>query len=372
VSQLTSVHISGFKSLRDVDLTLGSVNVLIGANGAGKSNVTSFFKMLNFMMTGALGEFIGRSGGAGDILHFGAKTTPVLTAELQIASDTGNNTYAFKLGHASPDRFIFLAESYSYSQTGRDPGRAPATDLGSGHNECRLREVGDNPTGSFIRRAISGIRFFQFHDTSPTAYVKQMQNLEDNRYLKSDAGNLAPFLYMLHQKYPAAYDRILRTLRKVIPFLEDFQLAPSMLNEKKIQLEWREKGSPAVFGPHMLSDGSLRFIALTTLLLQPKELLPSLIIIDEPELGLHPSAIRLLASMVRSASAHAQLVLATQSKELVDAFQLEDILVVDREAADGRESSVLRRLPRPEFAVWLEKYSLGEMWEHNLIRGRPA
>lgn len=123
-----------------------------------------------------------------------------------------------------------------------------------------------------------------------------------------------------------------------------------------------------LFGPHALSDGTLRFICLATLFLQPPEQLPATIVLDEPELGLHPYAIALLADMVRSAAQHTQVILATQSVTLVNQFEPEDILVVDR--IQGK--SAFRRLGKEEMASWLEDYGLGDLWEKNLLGGRPA
>ena len=369
--KVTSVRISGFKSFNKVELHLGDLNILIGANGAGKSNFASFFRMLNYMMTHALGRFVGESGGAGDLLFHGSRKTPVMEGEIQIESAAGSNIYTFKLGYAAPDRFIFLDEAYLFSKEGYSLDTAHRISLGSGHSECGLRDVKDQ-TGSFIFNALQRMRFFQFHDTSQHAHARQLQFLDQNRFLKSDAGNLAPFLYMLKKNHPASYDRIVRTVKRVMPGFEDFRLEPDMLDNRKIMLNWSEKGSEMAFGPYHLSDGSLRMMALTTLLMQPKELMPPLIIIDEPELGLHPSAIKLLAGLVRSASAHVQIILSTQSKRLVDEFPLENLIPVDRSSQAGPLESVFQHLDHASLSEWLDEYSTGDMWEHNLIGGRPS
>lgn len=367
---LTGVRIEGFKSLKRVDLGLGDINILIGANGSGKSNFVSFFRMLNHMMNHGLGRFTGEAGGASDLLFHGAKKTPVMVGEIRIASESGLSVYAFKLGHANPDRYIFLEESYLFSKTGDDIETARWKSPGTGHGECELRHLEDS-TGIFIYKALQRMRFFQFHDTSQNAYIKQLQNVDDNRFLKSDAGNLAPFLSMLKVKYSASYKRIVRTIQRVMPGFDDFFLEPTMVNEQKMMLEWREKGSEMAFGPHHLSDGTLRMMALTTLLIQPKELMPSLIIIDEPELGLHPTAIKILAGLVRAASAHVQIILSTQSKRLVDEFPLEKLITVDRRNDEGPSESIFQHLEDESLKTWLDEYTTGDMWERNLIGGRP-
>jgi predicted ATPase len=192
--------------------------------------------------------------------------------------------------------------------------------------------------------------------------------VDDNRFLRPDGANLAAFLYYLHLKRPDSYSLIRRTIQRVAPFFEDFVLEPLRLNEKMIQLEWRHVGSEDYFDASSLSDGTLRFMALATLFLQPEELRPSIILVDEPELGLHPYAITLLASLVKQASVNSQVILSTQSSLLLDHFEPEDVLVAER--VNG--STQIRRLEPEPLKVWLDDYSLGQLWEKNEIGGRPS
>jgi predicted ATPase len=217
-----------------------------------------------------------------------------------------------------------------------------------------------------VLRAFESWRVYHFHDTSRAAKVKQTADLADNEYLREDAGNLAAFLYRLREKEQAAYSNIVETIRMVTPFFDDFQLRPSRLNEEKIKLEWREKGSDAYFDGHALSDGTLRFICLATLLLQPEP--PTTVLLDEPELGLHPFAITVLSDLLRSAAQRTQVIASTQSVTLVNQLTPEDLLVVDR---DGAESK-FRRLGEEEITSWLDDYALGELWEKNVLGGRPG
>ena len=192
--------------------------------------------------------------------------------------------------------------------------------------------------------------------------------MHDNRFLRPDGSNLAAFLHFLRQRHESSYHLIRGTVRLVAPFLNDFVLEPMALNENKIRLEWRHKGSDAYFDASSLSDGSLRFVALATLLLQPARLRPSVILLDEPELGLHPYAIATLASLVKQASVETQIVLATQSPLLLDHFQPEDVLVADRVSGGTK----LNRLESAKLDAWLEEYSLGQLWEKNELGGRPG
>lgn len=198
--------------------------------------------------------------------------------------------------------------------------------------------------------------------------MKKTADVNDNRYLRSDGSNLAAFLYYLRRKHESAYSLIRRTAQRAAPFFDDFLLEPQKLNPDKIRLEWKHKGSDAYFDASSLSDGTLRFMALATLFLQPDEYRPSVILVDEPEIGLHPYAITLLASLVKQASIKTQVIVSTQSPLLLDHFQPEDVLVADR--VDG--GTQFTRLESMRLTTWLEDYSLGQLWEKNELGGRPG
>ena len=373
--KLSRIAIRGFKSVgpEGQEIEFGEVTVLLGANGAGKSNLVSFFRMLNYLTTGALQNFIGENGYADSFLHFGSQNCPRMNARLEFdVGSTDRDSYEFTLSHASGDTLIFTEEFLTWkSNTKPDPTKVP---LGAGHKESQLEEDARNGgrTSQFILDLLRGCQVFQFHDTSATAKIRNQGYIGANDYLRSNAGNLAAFLYMLantpeKEKY---YDRIVRHIRLVMPQFDRFILNPSPLNPEYIKLDWQETGSDYRFGPHQLSDGSLRFMALATLLLQPPESLPKFIVLDEPELGLHPAAISRLAGMVRSASRHSQILLATQSTRLVDEFEAGQIVVVERDKT--KRSSVFKRLDEAALSEWLERYSLSELWEKNILGGRPS
>jgi predicted ATPase len=197
--------------------------------------------------------------------------------------------------------------------------------------------------------------------------MKQISALNDNESLRPDGANLASYLFRLQEQFPSHYRRIVDTIRLVAPFFADFQLRPNPLDPNSIQLEWKEKGSDFPFLGFQLSDGTLRFICLATVLLQPDELMPATILFDEPELGLHPYAIELLASVMQQTSLTHQLIVSTQSVELLNQFDSKSVIVVDRE----NNQSTFVRLDTEKLSEWLEDYSLGELWKRNVFGGRP-
>jgi len=365
---LKRVILNGFKSIKIMDIELHDLNVLIGANGAGKSNLVSFFKMLNEMMAGRLQEYIGASGRAQSLLHFGPKVTSQLKACLEFEVENGKDTYTMRLFHAAGNTLVFAEEMLSFLQTGYPSPKTVS--LGSGHQETRIGESAEagEKTAKVFRNLLNHCRVYHFHDTSPTARVRQHCYIGDNRWLMHDAGNLAALLYRLrNEDNGSAYHTIVRTIRLIGPFFDDFDLEPTGPNKQEIILNWREKGSDQVFGPHQLSDGTLRAICLVTLLLQPEDELPDLVIVDEPELGLHPYALNVIAALFSKASHHTQVLISTQSSTFLNNFDPKDVIVANRE---GMESQ-FTRLDPTKMEAWLEEYSLGEVWEKNVIGGGP-
>lgn len=360
MSHVQSLTVSGYKSIRELkDFKLNSLNVLIGANGAGKSNFIGLFRLLNEMYEQRLQLFVQTQGGPDAMLHFGRAKTQRLHAEFYFAQ----NGYQFDLVPTNDNRLVFSDERSWFGGI-KHPGSYSAS-LASGHAESQLKEAADQ-FSPYVRRSVSNWRVYHFHDTSESAKVKQQHAANDTLRLKTDAANLAAYLRMLRERHSAEYQRIVSTIRLVAPFFHDFVHRPG--DPKTVELEWTQKGnSDTPFKAHMLSDGTLRFICLATLLLQPVHLLPDTILIDEPELGLHPYAITVLAEMFQQVAESRQLIVSSQSVELVNELGAEDVIVVDQE--DG--GSTFRRFSQDELSGWLQDYAMGELWKRNILGGRP-
>jgi predicted ATPase len=367
--KLQRLSLSGFKTIERLEgFQPAQLTVLIGPNGAGKSNLISFFRLLSWMTPppGGLQFHIAELGGASAILHGGSTRTREIEARIALTTDLGENEYEFRLFHAASDTLIFADERFRFSRFGIS-AKAPWRQLGAGHREAKLieeAEAGDKTAGtilSLLRKMV----VYQFHNTSSTARMRNKWTLEDGRWLKEDGANLASFLFRLRNEDERYYGRIVETLRLILPFFADFEFEPE---HDRLLLRWRERESDVVFTAAQAADGMLRAMALTALLLQPERNLPNVLILDEPELGLHPYAINVVAGLIRGVATHVQVVLATQSVSLIDHFAPEEIVVVEREGAE----SVFRRLEEAELRDWLAEYSISELWEKNVIGGRPA
>jgi predicted ATPase len=368
MNRVGKLVLKGFKTFHELEVDFLPLNVLIGPNGSGKSNLISFFRMLSWMFAaprGRLQSHVGIMGGASKLLHDGPDVTEAIDAELTIETDRGTNGYAFRLAFAATDTLIFLDERYRFIPRNASSD-VPWRNGGSGHKESALFDLADG--GDLVARAIKGFlqqyKVYQFHNTSFTSRLRQKWSVHDNAALKEDAGNLAPVLQHMQTTAPRAYRRIVQTIRMIAPWFLDFHFA---VHDDYLLLEWREEGTDRIFSASQASDGTLRTMALVTLLAQPADQLPDVLLLDEPELGLHPAAIDILAGMLKSASNQSQIVIATQSATLLNSLVPEDVLVIERK----RRDSVVSRKKSADLKEWLDDYTLGELWLSNILGGRP-
>jgi predicted ATPase len=364
-TSLNKITITGFKSLKSLkDFQLGALNIMVGGNGAGKSNFVDFFRMLRAMADAGLQRFITSRGSADGFFFNGPKATPKIHAHLCF----GYNEYQFTLSPTAGGDLMVADEQTLYTQGGGWRYH------GGGKKESGLKGwIGSpSPWGPYptvehhVSEAVSSWMVYHFHDTSANAPVRRECLMQNWRELEPDAGNVAAFLARLRDENAERYGRIRETIRMVAPFFDDFLLEPQKKGEEElVKLEWRQKGTTFPFQPYHFSDGTIRFICLATTLLQPKP--PSTIVIDEPELGLHPYALDLLAELFRETSQRTQLIVSTQSATLLNQFKPEQVVVVDREEGASR----FRRLESEPLKAWLEDFTLGELWQKNVFEGGP-
>lgn len=344
------IEIKGYKSIQSMKLEVKPLNILIGANGSGKSNLLSFFEFLRNLFEQNLRTYVALRGGTEKFLFRGQKETEKL--EFHISFQGGKNAYLVELRANTNKEFVFTKEELIYQ---RDLQQIAQRGTETNLEKTGLLRARD------IKTFVSYCRKYHFHDTTANSPFMRLSSLDsDCNYYYSDGGNLAAWIYHIRESAPQDYQIIVETIRSVAPYFLDFYLKPNDGNY--VSLQWKDRWSDMTWGATNLSDGTLRFIALAVLFLQPS--LPDTIVIDEPELGLHPSAIASLAGMMKAAAAKGtQIIAASQSSDLISYFAPEDVLAVD--LIEG--ASRFQRLSSEDLSEWLEEYSLGEIWERDLL-----
>ena len=371
MNAIESVHVRGFRSLADFRVDdLPNVTVMIGPNGAGKSNFVRFFEMMGWMLMAPrrLARFVRWQGGADDQLFGGHARTERIEADVALRTSVGRADYRFSLAHTNPDLLEFDDERFRL-HNGDPSNDSPWQELGSGHPEAKILEArsADSDVGSGATAIVKTLRScscYQFHDTSDRSPIKKTWDASDWGRLRGDGGNLAAVLHFLEQNDVRRYESICRYVSRVLPVFDRFALEE---RHDRVILRWKVKSSNKTYGAHLASDGSLRLFALVTLLNLPLDLLPRVILLDEPELGLHPAAISLVGGMIRSLASQRQIIVATQSSLLVDVFELDQLFVLD---LDG-DATTVQRMKSDDYHEWLGECSTGQLWEDNLLGGYP-
>jgi len=361
---LQKILIENYKSIKKVEIDISNINILIGSNGAGKSNFISFFKLLNSLIKEKLQNYIAEESGANNVFHHGLKSSGYLKGMVSFRNNTNINDYEFELKPNSEGGVFFSEENPAY--TTEHYGKTyDYGNMATGNSETNLRYE-TRTALKYLKERLNELRLYHFHDTSKTALVKQSFNIHDNEVLYEDARNLAAFLFRLSLKKPKILKKIEKTIRLIAPYFDGFILKPSVFNEEEIRLGWKEKDSDMLFNASHLSDGTLRMICLVTLFLQPNP--PKIIILDEPELGLHPFALTVLSDLIKKvALEEIQVIVSTQSVPLIENFTIDDIIIVEKM---GRES-IFKKLDKEFLKEWVDEYSIGELWGKNLLGGRP-
>lgn len=349
------IRINGYKSFKNLSVQLHPINLLIGANGAGKSNFLSLFEMLGNVYEKRLAAYVAQVGGVDKLLYQGRKVTEKIDLEVK----QHQKFYQLSLME-SDGRLIVQSEAVG---TESFPAKFESVNINQYSEESNLKEYMGTKTGEYLNDYISQIRKFHFHDTGRRSPFTADSHIVNDAYRMYEHGeNLAAILYRIQREKPMAYSRIIRVIQSVAPYFSDFYFQPTEAD--MVRLQWQDKYSNMIYGPTDLSDGTIRFIALTVLFMQPW--LPKVVIIDEPELGLHPVAIEKLSGLIRMAAQKGtQVIVATQSAELISNFEPEDVLTVDQ----NEEGSTIKRLDRVALEHWLDEYTLGDLWKQNIMKG---
>ena len=347
---VNKIRIEGYKSFRDSSVDLGNLNLLIGSNGAGKSNFLSLFELLNNAFEQRLVSYVATIGGVDKLLFQGRKATEKIDIKLLM----NDNSYELILQEA--DGKLLVAEEKLGSNK-------DVVSINSYAHETTIKNYNETTLGACIKKYLSDIRKFHFHDTGRRSpFASECHVINDAYTLYSNGENIASILFRIQREKPILYQRIIKIIQSVAPYFSDFYFNVSPADT--LRLQWRDKYSEMIYGPNDLSDGTIRFIALVTLFMQP--VLPSVVVIDEPELGLHPVAIQKLAGLMSAASKKGcQIIAATQSADLIGNFSPENVMTVDQE--DGQ--TIINRLSNEDLGHWLNDYTLGDLWKQNIMKG---
>lgn len=369
MARLEKLSVKGFTSIRSLeDFPLADSNILIGANGSGKSNFLELFKFIRAFAKLPLPNlnhadvksYVLDAGTATDLLYKGKDSAQ----HIDITLHFGEFGYRFSLVPTQDDLLRIESERIQDSSDG--PWRSLHSEDGFTPALLEEKEKSKTHSEEAIFESIKNWQIYHFHDTGRLSPPKRTQDVFDTSYLRFDGSNIASYLLFLrnHPNFASSYRDIVSAVRLVAPFFEDFILKP--FSDDKVRLLWKQKGTDSPMKPQALSDGTLRFICLATVLLQPKH--PDTILIDEPELGLHPYAITILAELMKARSKDTQLIIATQSAELISQFEPEDVIICDRK--EGQ--STFSRLQTEPLSTWLSSYSLGDLWKKQVLSGGPV
>ena len=262
--------------------------------------------------------------------------TSRIDASVGLLAEAAQHEYRFSLEYAHPDRLLFADEALGFGQAESMVWHR----FGGGHDEAKLPYAKTETDGACESAARRFKGFFehcvvhQFHDTSATSRLKVRWDAEESFRLLPHGGNLPSVLLYLSRHDKERFDAICYYVSRILPGFRRFEIEEA---HGKTLLRWQASGSSKTIGPHLTSDGSLRFFALVTLLNLPAEVLPEIVLLDEPELGRHASAITLIAEMVKSVALKRQVVVATQSPIFVDFFRPHELVVLELD--DGQTLS---------------------------------
>lgn len=364
-NMIERINISNYKSIRNAEIDLKAINILIGPNGAGKSNFISFFELTRNMLEQRLSSYLLEHGGIDSMLYRGRKVSDNISALIDFENC---NAFVFKLKPTQgPKAYIEYTKDFFNNRNLKDKKYEESWNPHTWDVNVEESAILIKPQwrAGYIRSFLKSFTVYHFHDTSLSSPMRQLSRIGDNEYLRHDGSNLAAYLFKLKNTDIKSFNLIESTIRSIAPYFKEFKLIPNKIMEGFIGLEWEERDTDAYMDATNFSDGTLRFIALATLLLQHDS--PKTIIIDEPELGLHPAAIIKLGALIKRAAIRTQIIIATQSIELINNFSINDLLVVGRD----ENQSTFHRLNEEDFSEWIEAYSVGELWEKNIIGGRP-
>jgi predicted ATPase len=388
--KISTLHMHNYRCLVDVELPIRDLTVVIGPNGAGKTSLLEVFQLLERGCQQELGSFLASQGGVQAVLSHpriaGRPPCLQIGVELDVQSDQSDAPmdYRFELAGQQVGYMINserlewqfdpqAKKPFQYIDAHRDrlyyadPTKAvkmAQPDWDYNRLELALAQVPKMyREPETLRSMFASTRHYSFLDVSPRAVVRSSQSLTPDTRPGPNGENLYSALYNMRASHRDIYERIGALLEQ--GFADFKRLEFPVVGAGQVTLAWYERGSREPLYPNQLSEGTLRFLWLITILLATPE--PALLLLDEPEVSMHPELLKLLAALLQDASVRSQIVVATHSPDLIRWLQPEEVLIADKE--DG----VTRFTWADELDLdeWLEEYTLRDLWLMGNLGGRP-
>lgn len=383
--KLTQLIIQNYRSLADCTLPLRDLAVIIGPNGAGKTALLEVFQLLKRGSQQELAKFLETQGGFHAVLNH--REGDSISIELSIDAESEESDspihYQFEL-KGRPLGYTIASERLEW-QTDRNAS-APFRYIDAGHGEVRYADPASpesttpvwgydplelalaqapqvNGEVDALRRTLSQTELYGALDVSPRGIIRLPQSLTPTTLPGPNGDNLFSALYNLRASHRDVYDRIIDLLHQGFADFDGVEFP--VVGAGQVTLAWYERGDSQPFYPNQLSEGTLRFLWISTLLLSPE--LPGRLLLDEPEISLHPELLKLLAALLQDASARSAIVVATHSPDLIRWLEPEEVLVADKE--DG--ATRFTWADQMNLDEWLDEYTLRDLWLMGNLGGRP-
>ena len=338
--RIQNLTVRNFRSLVDVDIPLHPLNVVIGPNGSGKTALIEVLLLLQRDSRRELTEFFDERGGFQAVLsqRSGRAGSTRLEVQAEIVNggpdggpdDNGRSVYVLAVQGVG---YVYQAAKESYRA-------APS-----------------------VQEFFAGANYYQFIDVTPRSSVRLPQSLTPASTPGAQGESLYSALYNLRINDLDLYDRLLGIVAQAFPGFKQFEFP--VVGAGQVTLTWYDKCCTQPFYPNQLSEGTLRFLWLLTLLFTAPR--ASLLLIDEPETSLHPELLRILAALLQEAALETQIVVATHSSDLISWLQPEEVLIADKEDGQTRFTWA----DTLNLQSWLAEYSLRDLWLMGHLGGRP-
>jgi len=374
------IQIKGYRVLADVTLDLHPLTVMIGPNGCGKTSLLEIFQLLKEAAQGRLAEAISNLGGLTTLLTHTSDAPSRLEIVLKVDIDSPRSpepmSYHFALEPGPQGMgYMSVLERLWQLEPNVGPHRYIDSKTPAG-TELKLAKWPLRDAGLFVkteaepevlRDTLTNTLYLGFLDVSSRAPARLPQTLTPATYPGKNGESLFPALYNMRESKASrsSYERIEETLSLAFPGFDHLELP--VVGGGQITLAWYDKDLTVPLYPNQLSEGTLRFLWLATTLLSPEP--PPLILIDEPEVSLHPELLQILAALLRDASARTQLLIATHASDLIRWLRPDAVVVIDKE--NGKSTFTWANDPALDLEEWLKEYTLADLWYMGNLGGRP-